>query len=411
LLLSAAWYAKPLHAQVYSDRIAAVVNGDVILESDIKKHKQPFMRNLTNLPLGVVPPGKWPTEREVLDELVVIHLLEQEAAKKGIKVDDKGVDATIESIKKRYNLTQDRLVIELAGKGLNYPEYRKIMKRQLTLTRLIATEVTQKVPMSEEDAQLYFKKNRGNIDELYKKMVESLTPSAPPEQEAKPNIPTHEEVYVGGKLRMRQITLKLPSNRKSAEKVVELAKQIYREAMTGADFGQLAKKYSKDPLASKGGDLGVMDYKDMVPAMQKVVQHLKPGDVSPPLTAKDSLIMFYLADAKGRTVQKVAIPKKLREQLEKQWQESREQQRGQRQAPSPTGNPGNSEKEAPEKETAESSSSKLKKPSDVLTPAEEKEYRKVRDKVMDLLRNETIQGRMKELIEELKKNSIIEVKL
>ena len=413
LLFGLAWFASSAYgAEVYSDRIAAVVNGDVILESDIKKHKQPFMRNLTNLPLGVIPPGKWPTEREILDELVVIHLLEQEAAKKGVKVEDKGVDASVEGIKKRNNITQDQFVLLLAANGLNYAEYRKIMKRQLTLTRLIATEVTQKVPLSEEDAQLYFKKNRGNIDELYKKMLESLTPSRPPQEEVKPQIPTHEEVYVGGKLRLRQITLKMPDkNRKSAEKMMEKARQIYREAMTGADFGNLAKKYSQDPLASKGGDLGAMDYKDMVPAMQKVVQRLKPGDVSPPMGTQDSLIMFYLVDGKGRKLQKVPIPEKIRKQLEKRWQESQAQRQAPGGQPSQKGSDVGNEEDNPEKDGPEAPTSKPKKASEVLTPAEEKEYIKVRGKVADLLRNETILTRMKEYIEELKKSSIIEVKL
>jgi peptidyl-prolyl cis-trans isomerase SurA len=413
LLFGLAWLARSAYgAEVYSDRIAAVVNGDVILESDIKKHKQPFMRNLTNLPLGVIPPGKWPTEREILDELVVIHLLEQEAAKKGVKIEDKGVDASVEGIKKRNNLTQDQFVLLLAANGLNYAEYRKIMKRQLTLTRLIATEVTQKVPLSEEDAQLYFKKNRENIDELYRKMLESLTPSRPPQEEAKPQIPTHEEVYVGGKLRMRQITLKVPDkNRKSAEKAMEKARQIYREAMTGADFGKLAKKYSQDPLASKGGDLGVMDYKDMVPAMQKVVQRLKPGDVSPPMGTQDSLIMFYLADGKGRKLQKAPIPEKIRKQLEKRWQESQAQRQAPGGQPSQKGSDVGNEGDNPEKDGPEAPTTKPKKASEVLTPAEEKEYGKVRGKVADLLRNETILTRMKEYIEELKKSSIIEVKL
>lgn len=413
LLLGLAWFARSAYAaEVYSDRIAAVVNGDVILESDIKKHKQPFMRNLTNLPLGVIPPGKWPTEREILDELVVIHLLEQEAAKKGIKVEDKGVDASVEGIKRRNNITQDQFVLLLAANGLNYAEYRKIMKRQLTLTRLIATEVAQKVPLSEEDAQLYFKKNRGNIDELYKKMLESLTPSRPPQEETKPQIPTHEEVYVGGKLRLRQITLKMPDkNRKSAEKMMEKARQIYREAMTGADFGNLAKKYSQDPLASKGGDLGAMDYKDMVPAMQKVVQRLKPGDVSPPMGTQDSLIMFYLVDGKGRKLQKVPIPEKIRKQLEKRWQESQAQRQAPGGQPSQKGSHVGNEEDNPEKDGPEAPTSKPKKASEVLTPAEEKEYVKVRGKVADLLKNETIMTRMKEYIEELKKSSIIEVKL
>jgi hypothetical protein len=46
-----------------------------------------------------------------------------------------------------------------------------------------------------------------------------------------------------------------------------------------------------------------------------------------------------------------------------------------------------------------------------LTPAEEKEYQRERAKVVAILRSQKSQARMKEWIEELKKNSIIEVKL
>ncbi len=413
LLFGSAWIVPRLYAEAYSDRIAAIVNGDVILESDIKKHKQPFMRNLTNLPLGIIPPGKVPTDRDILDELIVVHLLEQAAAKKGVKIDDKGVDASIDAIRKRNGLTQEQFVLLLASHALNYAEYRKIMKRQLVLSRLIATEVVQKVPLSEEDAEQYFKKNRDNIEELYKKLVESITPAQTRESQAQPAIPTHEELYVGGRLRLRQITLKLPADksRKNIAKVTEKAKQIYKEAMTGADFAKLAKKYSQDALASSGGDLGVMKYKDMVPAMQKLVQRMKPGDVSPPLTGPEQLIMFYLVDAKGRTLKKVPIPEKIRKKLEQRWKEMQKQ----REAASKQA-PGNASPKAKnvdnsEKDSAEAPDSKTKKSPGILTPAEEKEYKKVRNKVIALVRHETIQARMKEYIEELKKNSIIEVKL
>ncbi len=169
LLIAGIYANEALCADVYSDRVAAVVNGDVILESDIKKHKQPQMRNLAGFPLGIIPPGKIPTEKEILDELIVIHLLEQEADKRGIKVDDKGVQASIDSVKERNKLSQDQFILSLAVQGLNYAEYRDMLKRQLKLTKLIAMEVQQKVPLSEEDAQLYFKQNRENIDQQLSK--------------------------------------------------------------------------------------------------------------------------------------------------------------------------------------------------------------------------------------------------
>lgn len=399
--------ASSSHAELLADRIAAVVNGDVILESDIKKQKQPVMRQLSNLPLGVIPPGKWPTEKEILDELIVMRLLEQEAARKGIKIDEKNIDAAIESIRKRNNLDYDQFVVFLSGNGLTVPEYRKVMRRQFTLTKLIGAEVLQKIPMSEEDAVQYFKKNKDKIDETIQKLTEGTAPAPPPQEKKLPEIPTHQEVFIGGKVRLRQILLKLPSDgkRKEAAKVMEKAKLVYREANTGADFAQLAKKYSDDPSAASGGDLGLMNYKDMVPGLQKLVQRLKEGDVSPPLQTPNGILIFYLAEAKNRTLKKVPIPERERKELEKQLKQAQQHQtQQQKKPPQPPATKEHDDEEVAPKD-------KPKIPAGLLSGEEEKQYLKVRGKVIEILKYEKMQNRMKDWIDELKKNSIVDVKL
>jgi len=408
--------AGSAHSAAYSDRIVAVVNNDVILESELRKQKQPFMRGSLRLPLGIVPPGKWPTEKELLDELIVVRLLEQAAAKKGIKVDEKGVDASIDAIKKRTNLTQDQFLLSLASNGVTYEDYRNMLKRQVKLSRLVSSEVLQKIPMSEEDAQLYFKKNKDKIDEEFKKLVEPQTPMPQQQEEAKPNIPTQEEIYVGGKIRLQRIVMKVPSGekKKDIEKLQNTAKEIYRQAMTGQDFGKLAQKYSQEPLAKKGGDLGYMEYKDMVPQLQKLVQRMKPGSVTPPLRSGEGLMMFYLADAKGRTTKTIPVPEKARKEMEKQWYAAKKKHEAEMKEKSASSSKGKGDPQEQETEETDSSSSEAnrsKMPSGILTPAEEKEYLKVRKKVIYILKNDKIQARMKEWVEELKKNSIIEVKL
>lgn len=409
LLAVEAWAAA-----VYSDKVVAVVNNDVILESDIAKHKQPFMRSIFNLPLGVVPPGKWPTEKEILDELIVIKLLEQEAGRKGVNLDDRAVEASIDSIRKRNNLTQDQFVLFLAANNLNYQDYKKIMTRQFRLTKLIETEVTRKVPISEEDAQKYFLEHRNNIDSEYAKLVESLMPARQQEESIKPNIPTHEELYQGGKIRLRQITLKIPADAKpkDAQKIMETAKRIFEETAAGADFGQLAKKYSQDPWAKNGGDLGLMDYKEMVPGLQKMVQRMKPGDLTPPIKTKEAVVLFYLDEAKGRQTKRVPIPEKTRKELEKRWQQAidaREKAQSKRQeqplpeAEAPRNNPPDAKGSKPVTDASRSLG--------ILSEADAKDYEKVRNKVAAIVRHDKIQTRMKEWIDELKKNSIIDVKI
>lgn len=55
------------------------------------------------------------------------------------------------------------------------------------------------------------------------------------------------------------------------------AKSIIAQLEKGADFAALAKKYSTDPAASSGGDLGWFGRNDMVPAFAAAAFALKPG--------------------------------------------------------------------------------------------------------------------------------------
>ncbi len=395
-------------AELYADRIAAVVNGDVILVSDIEKNLNPVIRNFNNIGLNIIPPGKSPSHKEVLDELVVTRLLEQEAQRKGLKMDEAALEAAIDAIRNRNKLTKDQFALYLALNGLSYGDYRDIMKRRLTLERLIAMEVDRKVPLSEADAQRYFKENADKIEDEFKELLKKFSPPKQPEKEDKPDIPTHRKVWVGGKVRLYRITLKIPPNadNKTKKGIGEKAVRIYREAVTGADFAELAKKHSEDDLAKSGGDLGYMNYDGLVPQMQNIVQNMEKGRVSPPVGSAGALFIFYLADATGRQEKQTPIPEEERKHLLKQWEEAQRQRgdRPDRNGQAPAGPEEPSETSTGTKETPT-------KNLGILNPDEEKRYRKVRHKVYAVLRMEKRLARQKEWIDELKKNSIIETKL
>lgn len=60
----------------------------------------------------------------------------------------------------------------------------------------------------------------------------------------------------------------------------ETAKKVIAEQKGGADFAELAKKYSTDPGAQSGGDLGFFKKTDMLPEFSEVAFALKAGEVT-----------------------------------------------------------------------------------------------------------------------------------
>ena len=64
------------------------------------------------------------------------------------------------------------------------------------------------------------------------------------------------------------------------------AKAVEEELKKGTDFAELAKKKSKDPGASDGGDLGFFTKDQMVPEFSTVAFALEPGKVSDPVKSQ-----------------------------------------------------------------------------------------------------------------------------
>src|SRR6476619_3267065 len=78
------------------------------------------------------------------------------------------------------------------------------------------------------------------------------------------------------------------------------AKAIAEELKKGADFAELAKKKSKDPGASDGGDLGFFTKEQMVPEFSNVAFALEPGKISDPVKSQFGWHIIKVEEKRNR---------------------------------------------------------------------------------------------------------------
>jgi peptidyl-prolyl cis-trans isomerase SurA len=197
------------------------------------------------------PAAREQFHQAALDALINKKLIEQKVKELDIRVSDDEVRLAIEDVKKTNNISEENLRQALAARGISFDEYKVQLKDQLERLRLISLEVRSKVQVSEKEIQDYYTAHAGNfqVDEAF---------------------------------HARQIFFAVPADASQdrQQKIQEKAEKVLREAKSGADFAELAKKYSDDPSGKEGGDLGFLKKGDLLPALENTLATMKAGDVS-----------------------------------------------------------------------------------------------------------------------------------
>ncbi|HJW04987.1 MAG TPA: peptidylprolyl isomerase [Rhodanobacter sp.] len=270
-LLLALAIMLPAHAQLLApaapadqplDRIVAVVNDDVILQSELNEAVASVQQQYAGR-AGQLPPLNV-LQQQVLNRLVLMRLQIQKAQDQGIRVSNADVDQAVQSVAEQNKLSPEQLRAEVERSGASFASFREQLADQITVQRLHQSVVQDSVSVTDSE-----------IDNLL---------SSP--------------TYKAGEVHLAHIQIGIPSGADAAAIQASQAKaeQALAAIKGGMDFNAAAIRYSDAPDALDGGDLGWRRLDEIPPAFADTLAAMKPGDVSAALRGPTGFHILKLVD-------------------------------------------------------------------------------------------------------------------
>ncbi|MCX5818107.1 MAG: peptidyl-prolyl cis-trans isomerase [Proteobacteria bacterium] len=240
------------------DRIIAIVNDDILTLKEAEKYVQ------------IETQGKYVSVneyfrniqlREKISALIEGILIKQQARKLKINVSDKEVDRIVENIKKQYLIDDEQLKSKLKEERINYKDFYEGIRTNTLRGRVMAQVISPDVIVTDKTLKEYYE--------------------------------AHTDEFRDEEYKLQQIFI---SNRTiNAQRKIFAAYNLLKE---GTPFDEVAKKFSEDPSASHGGDIGYVKKGELVPGLKEAIGTLTPGGYTEILTTPYGFHVLRLAEVK-----------------------------------------------------------------------------------------------------------------
>jgi peptidyl-prolyl cis-trans isomerase SurA len=239
--------------------VIATVDGRKIFRADVDKYYENNVASAQQAPTGEQATA---LRLNILHQMIDDEILMRRAEKLGLLATDEEVDRKLNEIKAPF--TQEEFDKRLADKKITLADFKRDIRRSITVDKVLNKEVSSKINVSDQDISEYYNAHKAefNLIEPQYHLAQILVTAAPNPQAHNQNDKAQNEGDARKKIQM-----------------------ISNRLDSGDDFATLAMKYSEDPETSgNGGDLGTVPesgLKGTDAATRDAVMKLKPGQYSP----------------------------------------------------------------------------------------------------------------------------------
>ncbi len=233
------------------DRVVAVVDDDVVLESELTTRKNSILERLQGQ-YQQLPPDDV-LNKQILDQLILERIELNLAKRYEINVDETEIDQAIGRIAQKSNISVAQLESELAKQGLTMSGLRSQLRNDLTINHLQQGVVNSRIKINDKDIDNFLASSDGKYA-------------------------TSPDYHIGHIL----ISVSSSADADTLAEAEKQANDIYEKLQKGADFAQMAISYSKDQAALQGGDIGWRKLAQLPELFGDQMAKLSAGSVSKP---------------------------------------------------------------------------------------------------------------------------------
>jgi peptidyl-prolyl cis-trans isomerase SurA len=256
------------------EQVAAIVNNNVILESDVNDMLKTIKASADpkNLPNDKV------LRQQIIERLIIENLILQKAAKAKIKVSDNEVTNAISRIAAENGMTIDQLRSRLSTMGISYSSYRERIHNDMLIEETRMHEIRPRIKVSNRE-----------IENLAKNIARQPTNNID--------------------VKISHILISIPekASKQQIDNATNQAQDIINRAKKGESFAKLATSYSNDDFALKGGNMGWRKLNELPTIFEERLVRAEKGNIIGPIRSGVGLHILKVDDTRSEAPKTIKI--------------------------------------------------------------------------------------------------------
>lgn len=259
--------STPARAAQLIDYVVAVVNEDVILNSQLEQAVDSIKRQIRAS--GNTPPTDTELREQMRERLIMQEIQSQRAAQRGIRVGDEELNQALEGIARQNGMNLRDFARALRNEGVDFLMVREQVRNELLTNSLRQREIDARVSVADREIDAFLAKTRKNDQAT--------------------------------EYRLEHILISVPDGSTDAVRDAARAEaeQVRQAIIDGASFSQMAISRSDATTALDGGDLGWRTAGALPTLFADEVDNMTVGSVSPVIETGSGFNLIRLADQRG----------------------------------------------------------------------------------------------------------------